>query len=59
MTGQELKSLRVKANLSQKELGEKIGVADTRISAWEHDRHKISKAYLRLLEITLKSLFLA
>lgn len=54
MTGQELKERRLKANLTQKELGEKIGVADTKISEWENNKHKISKAYIRLLNETLK-----
>lgn len=54
MTGQQLKELRLKANLTQKELGEKIGVADTRISEWEKGKYKISNAYLRILGDVLK-----
>lgn len=50
MTGEELKILRLRANLTQTKLGQKIGVAYTRVSEWENDKHKISKAYLRLLK---------
>lgn len=50
MTGQELKELRLKAGLTQSDLGQKIGVAYTKISQWENDKHKISKAYLRYLK---------
>lgn len=51
MTGQELKELRLKAGLTQTELGQKIGVAYTKISQWENGKHKISKAYLRYLKV--------
>ena len=46
MTGQELKELRKKYNFTQKELGNKIGVSDTKISQWENNVHKISNAYV-------------
>lgn len=50
MTGQELKNLREAKGLTQTELGEKIGTHYTVISGWENGKHKISKAYLRLLK---------
>ena len=50
MTGEELKKLRLKANLTQSELGSIIGVAYTKISQWENGKHKISNAYLRVLK---------
>jgi len=48
-TGEKLKELRKKHNLTQKELAEKIDVAQTKISEWENEKHKISKAYQKLL----------
>jgi transcriptional regulator with XRE-family HTH domain len=50
MKGEELKFFRKKHNLTQKELGDKIGVSDTKISQWENNVHKISKAYLLHIE---------
>lgn len=54
MKGEELKALRLKANLTQKELAEKIGVSDSRVSEWEHGKYKISNAYVRILNGVLK-----
>lgn len=54
MTGEELKILRLKANLTQKELAGKIGVSDSRVSEWEHGKYKISNAYVRILNGVLK-----
>lgn len=50
MSGQELKELRKKYNLTQKEVAEAIGTDDTRISEWENDKSSISKSYQKLLE---------
>lgn len=36
--GQKLRELRMKKNLSQKELAEKLGVKHTRYSNWENDK---------------------
>ncbi len=49
MTGAELKKLREEAKLTQKELAEKLEVQQSRISHWECDDHKISKAYIKVL----------
>lgn len=50
MTGQELKILREKAELTQRELAEKIGTNYARISDWETGKRKISPAYLHILK---------
>lgn len=50
MTGQELKSLREKAGLTQTELADKIGTTYPRISDWETGKRKISLAYRRILK---------
>lgn len=49
MNGKELKILREKAQLTQKELSEKIGTLHPRISDWENGKRKISAAYLKIL----------
>jgi transcriptional regulator with XRE-family HTH domain len=54
MTGQELKLLRQKHNLTQKEVAEAIGTNFNRISEWELGKFKISKAYQILLETYFK-----
>jgi transcriptional regulator with XRE-family HTH domain len=56
MTGQELKLLRQKYNLTQKEVAEAIGTNYNRISEWELGKFKISKAYQLLLEAYFKKL---
>jgi transcriptional regulator with XRE-family HTH domain len=54
MTGEELKILREKANLTQTELAEKIGTFHPVISGWETGKHKISRAYLQILKAFFK-----
>lgn len=54
MTGEELKTLREKMGLTQTELAEKIGTFHPVISGWETGKHKISKAYLRILKTFFK-----
>jgi transcriptional regulator with XRE-family HTH domain len=54
MTGEELKILREKAGLTQIELAEKIGTFHPVISGWENGKHKISRAYLRILKSFFK-----
>lgn len=49
MKGQELKNLRIKHNLTQTELGEKVGVTKSKISEWENEKHQISNAYVSIL----------
>ncbi|EAY24739.1 helix-turn-helix transcriptional regulator [Microscilla marina] len=49
MSGRELKKLRAKNKLTQKQLAEKIEVAQPRISEWERNKFKISKAYRKIL----------
>ena len=54
MKAEELKILRKKNNLTQKELAEKLGTKDTVISRWENGRSNISSAYAKLILLTLK-----
>jgi DNA-binding transcriptional regulator YiaG len=49
MNGEELKILREKYNLTQKEVAEAIETDVSRISEWENNRFKISKSYQKLL----------
>ncbi len=49
MTGHELKTLREKANLTQKEFAEKIGTLYPRVSDWETGKRKISLAYQKII----------
>ncbi len=49
MKGTELKILREKHNLTQKELAEKIGTKYPRISDWETGKRKISPAYQKVI----------
>lgn len=49
MNGLELKQLRLKHNLTQSDLGDKIGVTKSKISEWENGKHTISNAYQLLL----------
>jgi len=50
MNGQKLKILREKHNLTQTELGNKIGVTQSRISKWENEENTISKIYQKVLK---------
>ena len=54
MTGTELKRLRQQAGLTQTELGSAIGTTYPIISKWETDKHKISKAYQKILTAYFK-----
>ena len=51
MTGKELKELRKKYNLTQKEVAEGINASQVRISQWENNVYTISKAYQLLLKM--------
>ena len=51
MTGQDLKKLREIANLTQKELADKLGTSHPRISDWETGKRKISIAYQKIIYI--------
>lgn len=56
MTGEELKRLREKYDLTQTELAEKINVHQERISKWETGVHKISNSYVFILTNFFESL---
>lgn len=51
MSGEELKRLRLKYNLTQTQLGEYLGCHKTRITTWETGKYKISVSYLRLIKM--------
>ncbi|MDX1903791.1 MAG: helix-turn-helix transcriptional regulator [Thermonemataceae bacterium] len=53
MNGQELKTLRKKAGLTQKELAEKLGTSVSVVSKWENGKHAISLAYEKLIKLLL------
>lgn len=43
MTGEELKAVRVRLNLTQEELSKKLGVAANTVARWERNERKISE----------------
>ena len=49
MQPEELKALRTHLGLTQEKLAEKIGTRKTQICQWERGKHRISKAYVILL----------
>lgn len=49
MTGQELKEARIKAQMTQQELADRLSVSQDRITKWETGKHKISNAYVIIL----------
>ncbi len=53
MTGQELKELRLKSGLTQKELADKIGTYESHISIWENGKRKISRLYVKTINETI------
>lgn len=51
-SGERLKDLRLKRRITQKELGQKIGVSQQAINLIEHDKRKISiDLYSKLCEV--------
>ena len=53
MDATKLKELRIAKKITQKQLAEKIGTEQSRISDWENGKFKISKSYQKLLQILL------
>lgn len=49
MKGSELKILREKFNLTQQQVADAIGTNVSRVSDWENDKHKMSKAYVTII----------
>jgi DNA-binding transcriptional regulator YiaG len=47
MKGAELRRLRKRMKLTQKELGEKLGVTENTVARWERDEVKISEVAAR------------
>ncbi len=50
MTGKELKELREKYGLTQKNLAEAVETEQAQISRWENELYGISRAYQKLLK---------
>ncbi|WP_411843739.1 helix-turn-helix domain-containing protein [Salinicoccus sp. HZC-1] len=50
-SSKDIKTLRVKAGLSQKTLSEVIGVSSKTVEAWEQGKNKPSGSSARLLQI--------
>lgn len=48
-TGNKIKTLRKKYNLTQKDLAKEIGTTSSKVSQWETGFHKISKSYQYIL----------
>ena len=55
MNGIELKEKRKKLGLTQKELGQKVGVAMRTIQNWEKDTNKIPKSTELLIDDLIRS----
>jgi putative transcriptional regulator len=53
MTGQQLKRLRKRLDLTQKQLGVELGVTENTIARWERDEVKMGEPAAKLLR-TLK-----
>jgi transcriptional regulator with XRE-family HTH domain len=49
MNGTELKNLRIKHNLTQKDVADAISAKQPRIAEWENGKYNISNAYQILL----------
>lgn len=56
MTGQELKELRLKYNLTQTQVADGIGTDYTRVSEWENGKVKMSNITSKALELFFRDL---
>jgi transcriptional regulator with XRE-family HTH domain len=54
MKGKELRRLRIKMKLTQKQLGEKLGVTGNTVARWERDEMKINEPAVRLVTLLAK-----
>lgn len=53
MDAKEIKQIRLKLGLTQKEFGEKIGATGTSLYKWEHNRSKPHPVFLaKILELS-------
>jgi DNA-binding XRE family transcriptional regulator len=55
--GKQLREARLTSELSQRELGEKIGMAQPEISRWETGEEQVPKRRLSQLEVALNATF--
>ncbi len=54
MKGQELRRLRLRMGLTQKQLGAEVGVAENTIARWERGEMKINEPAAKLMTILAK-----
>ena len=54
MTGDELKQLRTRLELTQEELGQRLGVARVTVARWEIGLRRIPELAVRLLQHVAK-----
>lgn len=54
MKGPELKRLRLQMKLTQKQLGEKLGVTENTVARWERNEMKINEPAVKLVRILAK-----
>lgn len=53
MTSEEIKTARLSLGLSQKDLAERIGTQQARVSDWENGKYPISKPFIILIQYLL------
>ena len=54
MKGQELRRLRNRMKLTQKQLAAKLGVTENTVARWERDEVKINEVAVKLVKILSK-----
>lgn len=59
MNGSEMRELRIRLNLTQEELADRLGVTQVRVSGWERDNPLVSEAVaeqLRSIEVDAQAI---
>ena len=55
MQGEELRLLRKRMKLTQRQLGQRLGVTDNTVARWERNEMKINEPAVKLVRILAKS----
>ena len=55
MQGEELRRLRKRMKLTQRQLGQRLGVTDNTVARWERNEMKINEPAVKLVRILTKS----
>jgi len=55
MQGEELRRLRKRMKLTQRQLGQRLGVTDNTVARWERNEMKINEPAVKLVRILAKS----